>query len=320
MLFRVYPQTIICKFGLAEVGKRTPEQVKECFRQIVQAMHGFHQEGARTSTFRTERAHVLEDIAVKKRWNHKSEVLTQQMPPKHPSFPSLSASATAARWWPVRAFSLIELLVVVGIIILLGAVATPVMQNMTSQSGAGGAAAIIDQAFERARMRAVSRQTHVYVAIGQFQAYSNPGVSGTGEIAVCLVESSDGSALASVTSDNARLVSTLVRAKGAAIATLGADVIQGRPTSDVIDYVGRAFVGPKVGYPLQGTMRYEFNQLPAIEFSPDGTARIAGDTSLPGYIEVGLRPARGETMLTDSSNVAAVQLSGITGKSTIHQP
>lgn len=218
------------------------------------------------------------------------------------------------------AFSLVELLVVIGIIILLGAVSTPVIQNLVTQRGAAGAAAMIDRAFEQAGIRAVSRRTHVYVFIGEFRPDSDPGVAGKGEIAICIVESMDGSRLATVTSANARVVNKLQKVKGAAIEALEASEIPGRATNAVIDYAGRAFSGATIGYPLEGTKRYEFNALPAIEFSPDGTARIAGDTSLPGSIEIGLRPARGEAVLADSADVAAVQVSGITGKSTLHQP
>lgn len=72
----------IGEFGLAEGGKRNPDQVKERFREILQAMEDArvdvaaawvydlgNQEGTWNITFENDRAYMLEDvIAANKRW------------------------------------------------------------------------------------------------------------------------------------------------------------------------------------------------------------------------------------------------------------
>lgn len=214
-----------------------------------------------------------------------------------------------------HAFSLIELLTVIGIIAFISVASVPVVGNMAVGRGCSNGAAMIEQAFEYARAEAMSKQTYVYVLIDSFpEQGAAPLNHGQGNVAVFVAASKDGSSV-TPSESNCNTVGRLTSTGGVGLDTV--DNTSGRmarPSSGVVALESK-YMTP---YPLSGNSRYIFQS--AIEFSPSGTARIAGKTELPSFIEIGLKPAKGDRILENAKDVAVVQLSGITGKTTVYRP
>ncbi len=219
------------------------------------------------------------------------------------------------------AFSLIELLVVVAIISVLSVVAVPVVGRLGGVTGAAGGAARVEQALDQARIEAISKKTYVYVALATFKDDNSTG-TGIGKIAVCLVGSKDGGRITgSATSTNAMPIGRCPTARGVTLAPiLAKEGNLARPTNAVVEWSGRPPAGPQISFPLGASAKYDFSGHPAVEFSPDGTARMAGDASVSPYIEIGLMPVRGDQVVAGDPNVAVVQLSGITGATSVYRP
>ena len=72
---------------------------------------------------------------------------------------------------------------------------------------------------------------------------------------------------------------------------------------------------------LSGGYQYLFNAV--INFDPQGVARIQYNGNLdaiPSYIEIGLRPTHGSTVDKIATNVAVIQIDGMTGATHIYRP
>src|SRR5438105_3601842 len=95
-----------------------------------------------------------------------------------------------------RAFTLVELLVVVAIIVMLMALAVPAFNAIKGGRDLTSAAYDIAGTFEQARAYAVANHTYAWVGIGEFDASKAaslaPQVSGTGRVAIVVVASKDG--------------------------------------------------------------------------------------------------------------------------------
>jgi hypothetical protein len=156
---------------------------------------------------------------------------------------------------------------------------------------------------------------------------SNPGTAGTGQVVISVVASADGSKLYSSSSPLTQLpsasltqVSKLMKISNIHLDTLAATLIPLRPTPPVATYqVGSSTFanGTTFSYPLTGTAQYTFSNI--IQFSPQGDATRIVDAPTQ-LIEIGLRPTHGTAAATASTDVAAIQVSGIGGHVTLYRP
>jgi prepilin-type N-terminal cleavage/methylation domain-containing protein len=221
-----------------------------------------------------------------------------------------------------RGFTLLELLSVMAIISVLLAVVHPSVESLSGSSQFSSSVWQFSDTFDQARACAVSRHTYVYVGVGEFQASApdSVGKAGSGRVAMFVVASRNGSRVAA-SSDFATQtlpVSKLIKLNNLHFTTVdtNSDGLV-RPSNDSVQKIDDWNGTTGLTFPLGSTAQYSFPVL--IEFSPQGMARIYGADILPGFVEMGLSPSKGASVVS-SSQVAVVQLSGLTGKLTLYRP
>lgn len=111
---------------------------------------------------------------------------TQNLPAQQHSPPITLPESACRPASQKAAFSLIEVLVVVAIVVLLASLAVPAVSSMGQSRGVNEAAYQIAAAVEQARAEAISRNTYVWLAIEQTNA------SGNQDITLGLVASKNG--------------------------------------------------------------------------------------------------------------------------------
>lgn len=240
-----------------------------------------------------------------------------------------------------RAFSLIELLVVMGIVAMLSVLVVPAVIGLKSAGDVTNAAYTVSDVLQQARSYALANNTYAWVGFFEEDA-SQPSMTparvGIGRIVLSVVASKDGTQIypGSLSSgsgaiDPRRLtqVGKLIRIDNMHLASF--DDGTGRGTTfDARPPVrlSTARIGddtppdPSLSpfqYPVGNpapTAQYTFTK--AVQFGPRGEARINNNNfSLKPVAEVGLRPARGATVDMNTPNVAAIQFTGIAGNISI---
>lgn len=250
-----------------------------------------------------------------------------------------------ARCFPTggqRAFSLVEILVVVGIAMLLMAVIAPAL---TRTGGVTHAAYSLQGALDQARTYAVANNTYTWVGVFEEDGAApsgSPASSGVGRVVLCIVASQDGTAIynsavaeAGTTQelDPQRLtqVGPLIKLEGVHILNASGTSVGKRPAGLVnarnlvgLDSTPPLFTFP---YPLSSTPDYRFGSGPSpsangiIQFNPQGEAISgSGPASVPATnLEISLQPAQGN-QATGAENLATLLVSGITGQTSIYRP
>src|SRR5438128_1339002 len=228
------------------------------------------------------------------------------------------------------AFTLLELLIVVGIIGLLMVLIAPTFTSIKSGTDVTNAAYTIKGVLDTARTYAKANNTYTWVGFA-----GSIGSTVTGNVALVVVASKDGTDLGTgVNISGSRVditagvtpIGKVMRLDNAHIGDTG------MPTNDGTDFERRATVNInyRVGasgsaynsdyyFIEQGT---EFDRW--IRFSPRGEAVVKGGaTQITQYAEVGLLPTHG-TMLAAtvnlaSGNLVAIQISGFGGDVRIYR-
>jgi prepilin-type N-terminal cleavage/methylation domain-containing protein len=234
-------------------------------------------------------------------------------------------------------FTLIELMVVIGIIGALMVLLVPALSSLKGANDVTNNAYTIKDVLEQARTYALAK--HTYVWVGFFEESSNsPATAGTGRVVVSVVASKNGTRVYSDTvSDPPPLspASLIQISKPLKIENTHLERIPDTavPRADVpVDqyHVGHADFAKRVQfdgsvipnnttfpYPLNGTSQYTFTKI--IQFNPQGDATKIADTPTR-TIEVGLRPTHGSALNDNSRNLVVIQLAGITGQSKLIRP
>jgi len=245
---------------------------------------------------------------------------------------------------PGKAFSLVELLVVVAVIILLMALLVPSITGIKGGSDLTKTAYDIQGTLDQARAYAMSNNTFVWVGFAEedagYDASKNPQVPGTGRVAVAVIASKDGTkgfdggslpnpAWTNYGNGNNFLaMAKLQRFENVHLADLGATPPasggMARPAVADSYRVGNTAVicVTPFDWPLGSALnsgQYSFKMV--VTFDPQGVARIQGTGDIiPQYLEIGLQPTHGNTFAQTGPNVAAIQINGITGATRIFRP
>jgi prepilin-type N-terminal cleavage/methylation domain-containing protein len=237
-------------------------------------------------------------------------------------------------------FTLIELMVVIGVISLLMVLVVPAVSSLKGSGDLTDAAYTISGALEQARSHALGNNTYVWVGFYEedaAQSSTSPATPGIGRVVISIVAAKDGTliydpnGLATIDPTRLTQVGKLIKIRNAHLSTFtdGTGTGSTFDTRPPVTYdtarIGDAtppgasltpFQYP-VGTPVP-TAQYTF--LKAIQFSPRGEARINNNNfTLKTAAEIGLRQTHGAAADTVTPNVVAIQFSAISGDTKIYR-
>jgi prepilin-type N-terminal cleavage/methylation domain-containing protein len=242
-----------------------------------------------------------------------------------------------------RAFSLIELLTVISIMGVMVALIAPAMSSLQPARDLTGAAYGIRDTLDQARAYAMAKNTYVYVGILEEDATQpfsgNSQTPGTGRLAVAVVASRDGTrgydvtsssiAAPAISSSNLVPVGKLQHFENTHLVTsddassISATKSMIRPAASLVLGTSSSDSVTQFGWPITsaaGSGQRTFTKV--INFDPLGVVRLqqASNTdNVPNYIEIDLVRSHGNAATT-SSNVAAIQIDGMTGSTRVYRP
>jgi prepilin-type N-terminal cleavage/methylation domain-containing protein len=247
----------------------------------------------------------------------------------------------------VRGFTLLELLIVLGIVAMLMLLIAPAFTTIKSGGDVTSAAYTIKGVLETARTYAKANNTYTWVGFFEedaSQSSTSPATGGTGRVVISMVASKDGSEVyTSVSSPAADMdtngtkllqVGKLIKLQNMHLRTftngLGTgDTFPTRPAipggSPDNAKIGDVSPDPSLRYfhypPTvpEGSRQYKFEKM--IQFNPRGECRPQNDNyDMRAVIEVGLQQTHGTTppALADPEN-CAVQLTGFSGNVKIYR-
>jgi type II secretory pathway pseudopilin PulG len=254
------------------------------------------------------------------------------------------------------AFTLIELVVVIGIIVLLTVLAVPAFTNLGSSGDVTQAADMIAGTLARARTHAIANNTYTWVGFYEEAAGSatatneTPPYPGKGRLILAVVASKDGTTscedAASTSGSRIPLlgnkiiqVGKLTKIEGVhltdigaptpgAIPIIGANSIDARPdfpytnNAPALDYQNRISSEDTHSpenqsiYPFVA-QGYTFHK--TLRFTPRGEAQINGTYNLRRVVEIGMRPTHGRMVDVNNPNVVAIQFSAVGGNFEIYR-
>lgn len=229
-----------------------------------------------------------------------------------------------------NAFTLLELLIAVGIIGLLLVLIAPALTTIKGGTDVTSAAYTIKGALDTARTHAKAKNTYTWVGFAD-----SIGSNVTGSVALSVVASKDGTDLGTSVNlvGNRVDITAGVTPIGKVIRLANAHIGDtGTPANDGTDFESRAAVNVnyRIGaagaaynsdyyFIAQGT---QFDRW--IRFSPRGEAVVkGGSTQITQYAEVGLLPTHGTAVAAminpASGNLVAIQISGFGGNVRIYR-
>ena len=220
-----------------------------------------------------------------------------------------------------QGFTLVELLVVIGIMLILLSASIPAVQNLGASRGISSAASQISSALELAKSTAVSRNTYVWVGLATVA-----NEEGNLETCVGIMMSKDGTSDPGASGKNLTAVSKLTSIEHVALAN-ASDLpasLQAKLPSDVasentsskyalnlnnslasFDFKKPNMNGGKISF---GSTTYN----DTILISPQGEIIASGDNTKPEFqnfvpqIMIGLTQSRKGTSLKDQAKDGAV--------------
>lgn len=218
-----------------------------------------------------------------------------------------------------KAFSLVELLVVVGIVGVLTVAAVPAFSNLRGAGAVTRGAYDLASMLEQARTYAVANNTYVFV--GLLERDGNDATrSGIGELWIAAVASKDGTKNFGANSANLMPLSKIIKYSELHLADeLPSTGDLARPVvEDAFRLGNSAATAPNSFSMTQAGTAMQFTKI--IQFDPRGTAKIPSSVSaIPSKMEIGLAEARGNTALS-SQNCAALVVDGVTGSVRVYRP
>jgi Tfp pilus assembly protein FimT len=213
----------------------------------------------------------------------------------------------------VSAFTILELLTVIGIMALVSVASMPAVSALTKSSKINQAMSQITSTLEQARQYAVANNTYTWVAF-----YQDSTAQEGSEVYVATLGSRDGTDPTDgfTTGGNVDMSRVIPLNRNASFAQVqlkqpGANSWPALPSVTASQLAGN--VTFRINIPGKGET--SFDQV--IQFTPAGEARVS--PGLPSVIELGLRPELGGNV-ADANNIAVIRVAGMTGQTRLFRP
>jgi prepilin-type N-terminal cleavage/methylation domain-containing protein len=247
-----------------------------------------------------------------------------------------------------NAFTLLELIVVTGIIAILMVLVASAFTNLKSAGDVTSAAYTIKGATEQARNYAMANNTYAWIGFAGSVGSNTTNV--TGQFSIAIVASNDGTkyvcsttgiAPGTIPTDSTTTAAMVVGAGAGTVRQIG-KIIKidnahigdtGVPANDGTEFESRPTVANVYRVSASGDTAHTFTVQQTtfkrwIQFSPRGEAIVkGGDTQINQYAEIGLLPTHGSVLAvafnnssnTYSGNLAALQIRGFGGDVRIYR-
>jgi prepilin-type N-terminal cleavage/methylation domain-containing protein len=256
----------------------------------------------------------------------------------------------------IRGFTLLELLIVVGIIALLMVLIAPAFTTIKRGTDVTSAAYTTKGVLDTARTYAKANNTYAWVGFYEedvSQPSTSPPTPGNGRLIMSIVASKDGTnvydSTGAATIDATRLVQVgkLIKIDNVhvplfALGSGAGDTFDARPSPSPASDANNSRFGElnatssntaplttphNFQYPIANPAppaQYTFSRL--LEFSPRGESRVIGDGTIRRVVEIGLIETHGNAVPTATpsagnyvGNVVAVQVNGFAGDVRIYR-
>ena len=233
----------------------------------------------------------------------------------------------------ITAFTLIELLIVVGIMGVLLVLIAPAFTTMKGGTDVTSAAYTIKGVLDTARTYAKANNTYVWVGFYEenVENAASPNLSAPsiGRVIMSVVASKDGTNIATggpMSSDNLMQVGKQTKVENVHLAAFAdgsgqapADTFDARPpvTFNGTQYSLAGMPNSTTPFTCPAGSPYTFSR--AVQFSPRGEAVISNSAqnSLQTAAEIGVQPTHGATV--DNTNPVAIQFTGLGGNVKIYR-
>jgi len=209
---------------------------------------------------------------------------------------------------PIQAFSILELLLVMGILALLASVATMAFNSVRGAGALSKTGQDIAGILEQARAYAMAHNTYVWVGLKNGNADT---------LTIGVAASTNGESQPANPDAAAGDISQLDRTRNFANTRMVSAPAGTRPAVPEEGQMARsqeAILTFKIG---SGSHQVEFNQQ-VIQFNSRGEAKMKADTLLK-TMEIGLQTASSGT-IRNPENYVAIQLGGLSGAVVLHRP
>lgn len=203
-----------------------------------------------------------------------------------------------------QAFTLVELLVVMGIISILATLSAPAIQAIYGAGSTNRAIGNLSGTLEMARAYALAN--HTYVRVG-LHALSSSAARPTGAVVLAPMYSVDGSETAAMTTDNWKPLSPPVFL-GNCVPQSSLNAASPDTSADSDPFSTASSFGT-LALPIAGASTVSINYF--IQFTPSGEACLGADQPVR-YIKIGMAPLSGKAALS-----FLIRLSGINGTVTV---
>jgi type II secretory pathway pseudopilin PulG len=250
----------------------------------------------------------------------------------------------------LSAFTLLELLIVVGIIGLLMVLIAPAFTSIKGGTDVTSAAYTIKGVLDTARTYAKANNTYTWVGFYEEDvsgSSTSPATAGTGRIVMSIVASKDGTMLYTVPLASSFTIDAppnqtaliqvgkLVKIDNLHLKTFSAptstppplDTFDTRPAPTLTAQIGDTTPATpylSFHYPVGGS-QYAFTKV--IQFTPhgegvvDNSTYFASGATLAPISEIGVEPTHGSAVTSSTpANVVAIQFTGLGGDVKIYRP
>ncbi len=237
----------------------------------------------------------------------------------------LGKMAHARRLSKRSGFTLVELLLVIGIMGLMLALSIPALSSLKGGSDLSKSASDIQGILENARTRAMLQNTYVYVGFfesdGVLSQNTRPAPAGTGRVWVGVVATKDGLS-SNVTSTNLIPIGKIHYFDNLHLTNSAPSFTPSNALTQSPIYLSNS-VSPlsSIGWPVDTQKTVTVFSGGALCFNPSGTVNVTTNwVELPQLIQLALVPAKGNALLSSSRNAAVLQIDGVTGAVRIYRP